>query len=129
MLVLTQLDYTSREDESEVPYGCCPLSDPTYLLWHLNRPAGMCSLKRKGQCLDASPSSVFVLLLVCLSFRLFFNFYLFIFLFYFIFFVFLFLSLSLSLSTYLLLAIGNVLFKQIFFIDVYESFISAYREG
>ncbi|XP_045112200.1 uncharacterized protein LOC123505150 isoform X1 [Portunus trituberculatus] len=48
VLLLTQLDYTAREDESEVPYGCCPLSDPTYLLWHMNRPAGMCSLKRKG---------------------------------------------------------------------------------
>ncbi|KAK8403580.1 hypothetical protein O3P69_000557 [Scylla paramamosain] len=46
VLLLTQLDYTAREDESEVPYGCCPLSDPTYLLWHMNRPAGMCSLKR-----------------------------------------------------------------------------------
>lgn len=48
VLILTQLDYAAREDESEVPYGCCPLSDPTYLLWHHNRPAGMCSLKRKG---------------------------------------------------------------------------------
>ncbi|XP_050687978.1 uncharacterized protein LOC126981217 isoform X1 [Eriocheir sinensis] len=48
VLILTQLDYAAREAESEVPYGCCPLSDPTYLLWHMNRPAGMCSLKRKG---------------------------------------------------------------------------------
>ncbi|KAG0715240.1 Soluble lamin-associated protein [Chionoecetes opilio] len=48
VLVLTQLDYAAREEESEVPYGCCPLGDPAYLLWHQQRPAGMCSLKRKG---------------------------------------------------------------------------------
>ncbi|XP_047485981.1 uncharacterized protein LOC134782530 [Penaeus indicus] len=48
VLVLTQLDYTAREAEAEVPYGCCPLNDPTYLLWHDHRPSGMCSIKRKG---------------------------------------------------------------------------------
>lgn len=48
VLTLTQLDYAAREAEAEVPYGCCPLVDPTYLLWHHHRPAGMCSLKRKG---------------------------------------------------------------------------------
>ncbi|KAK7067678.1 hypothetical protein SK128_028182 [Halocaridina rubra] len=48
VLVLTQLDYAAREAEAEVPYGCCPLLDPTYLLWHHHRPAGMCSIKRKG---------------------------------------------------------------------------------
>ncbi|XP_076062802.1 protein FAM169B-like [Oratosquilla oratoria] len=48
VLSLTQLDYAAREAEAEVPYGCCPLSDFTYLLWQDQRPIGMCSIKRKG---------------------------------------------------------------------------------
>lgn len=48
MLILTQLDYAAKEAEAEVPYGCCPLSDPAYILWQNNLPVGMCSLKRKG---------------------------------------------------------------------------------
>ncbi|KAL7639003.1 UNVERIFIED_CONTAM: hypothetical protein RMT77_010537 [Armadillidium vulgare] len=48
MLTLTQLDYSADETEEEVPYGCCPLNDPAYLLWQNNKPVGMCSLKLKG---------------------------------------------------------------------------------
>ncbi|RXG54968.1 hypothetical protein Avbf_12628, partial [Armadillidium vulgare] len=47
MLTLTQLDYSADETEEEVPYGCCPLNDPAYLLWQNNKPVGMCSLKLK----------------------------------------------------------------------------------
>lgn len=48
VVILTQLDYRARESEGEVPYGCCPPSDPTYLLWVHHRLAGMASIKRKG---------------------------------------------------------------------------------
>lgn len=48
VLILTQLDYRARESEGEVPYGCCPPSDPTYMLWVNHRIAGMASIKRKG---------------------------------------------------------------------------------
>ena len=48
VLVLTQLDYRAREAEGEVPYGCCPPTDPTYLLWAHHTLAGMASIKRKG---------------------------------------------------------------------------------
>lgn len=67
VLVLTQLDYAAREAEAEVPYGCCPLSDPTYLLWHMHRPAGMCSLKRKGQCSCPTLMQVFQRMISTLS--------------------------------------------------------------
>ena len=53
VLILTQLDYTARESEFEVPYGCCPLSDPAYLLWIEHCPVGMCSLKSKGKIIDS----------------------------------------------------------------------------
>jgi len=57
VLVLTQLDYRAREAQGEVPYGCCPPSDVTHLLWAGGTLAGMASLKPRGSSIWGGPEA------------------------------------------------------------------------